>query len=201
MIQTIARIGKWAWRAWPLIAVVFVGAAHFVLIEALGFDPHRTNQAIALATQLSGGLFVLYSIDSTIGIVSGTSLTKDMLRYLREFPLIKRNFILRAEPGRLSISGGRARLSVGRNPANTEEALAYLQEQINEIRRDVKEDFEDVRKLITEKTEKLAERLQSVEASLSDIKKTVTEVAVGGVKLQVLGVLLVIYGSITAYAA
>ncbi|MEQ8689532.1 MAG: hypothetical protein RIC89_01675 [Pseudomonadales bacterium] len=195
------RVGQWTWRAWPVLAISSTAVIHFLLIESLALDSQQLHTAVALVTQLLGGLLVLYSIDSTIGIVSGTSLITDLKQYLMEFPLIKRHVTLEVQGANHMVTGGKVRLSVGRNPKTVEEKLSYLQEQIDEIRRDFQEDFAEVKALIDTKTNQLSDRISSVQTSVNELESTVTKISVGGVKIQLLGVMLLFYGAITSYVA
>jgi len=196
----ISRLGRWVWRAWPFVAIVLIGIFHYIFIGALSFNAQTTNETISFITQISGGLLVLYSIDSTLGIVSGSSLSKGLVQYFKEFPLIKRKVVTAVGGGSISLVGGKVRMRVGRNPGTIEGKLEYLQEQIDELRQHVKEDIDEVRELVNDKAEKITDRVSSIEGSLTKIDQTVKDVSVGGVKAQIMGVLLLLYGAVIAYA-
>jgi hypothetical protein len=84
--------------------------------------------------QLVGGLLILYSIDSNIGVIKQKSLLSILTSYFKEFPLIKRSVVIDAQCAVIAVSGGKAKITVGRNPQSVDEKIEYLQEQINELK-------------------------------------------------------------------
>lgn len=199
MMMTLLRIWNWIWKSWPLLCILVLGYSHYSLIVSLRFDEKGVNDAIALTSQLSGGLLVLYSIDSTIGILNGTSLLKDFKTYVSEFPLIRRNVVAQISgAATISVTGKAAAIGKGM-PKSFEEQIVYLQEQINALRHDTSISIEELQTSLEEKEGKLNERIDSTEESVKTIEKKVTDVSLGGVKVQLLGVMLLIYGAVTAY--
>ncbi len=191
----------WIWRAWPLICISGLGVLHYILIVTMQLDAKKVNDAVALGSQLLGGLFVLYSIDSTIGILNRTSLLKDFVSYVKEFPLIKRATIVQiAGAAEINITGKAIGISSGM-PPSIEEQILYLQNQIDALRQDTLKNFDELRTSIDKKTGELDVRIDSTKESIRTFEKKITDISLGGVKLQLLGVTLLIYGAITGYVA
>ncbi|RFC33088.1 MAG: hypothetical protein DID91_2727703235 [Candidatus Nitrotoga sp. MKT] len=86
-----------------------------------------------------GGLLILYSIDSNIGVIKQKSLYSILTDYFKEFPLLKRSVVIELQGAAIVMSGGKAKVTVGRNPQSIDEKLEYLQEQINEVKRDLEQ--------------------------------------------------------------
>lgn len=200
-MNTLIRILKWVWRLWPLIILAFVISIHFLILCYSGFPDKAVNAAVSLVVQIIGGLLVLYSIDSNIGLFRNLGLVDTFKNYLSAFPLIKKHYVLNADSAHFDVSGGDVDLIVNRKPKNVEEHLAYLQEQIDTLKQRVnnnhnkmQEKIESVNKVLTEKSDKTG-------GSVSDIQNKLEVYAIGGLKTQIFGVLLIIYGAIASYAA
>ena len=176
---------------------------HWFLISyfCLSAGTGTTNKSIALIWQITGGLLVLYSIDSNIGVLRGKSLFEMVTNYLRECPLIRRSVVVGAQAGSYGISGAKAKLTVGRNPKSIEEKLEYLQEQINEARRDFEQEIKGLNQTIDANSKEMKTKIEATQTALITTGSKMDEVTIGGIKIQLFGVLLLIYGSISEYFA
>lgn len=193
------RLLQWAWRAWPVLGVSVLLLGHwFVLYLAPNYS-ETINKLIAFLLQIFGGLLVLCSVNSNIGVIRGGSLLSDLRKYLGDCPLVRKAHVLEVQGVSIGVLGGKVRLTVGRNPKSVEEQLGYLQEQINEIRKDLQEDISELSTRIQQHMEATDSLVNRLGQSIGQIDSKVAAVSVGGIKTQLFGVLLVIYGSITAY--
>ena len=200
-MTTAINIFKWIWRAWPLLSLAALGCAHYIAVACFEIDLKKVNDFIALATQIVGGILILYSIDSTIWILRGASSVKEIVSYLKEFPLIKRSVAVQI--------GGAATLGavssdaeiITRMPKSIEKQILYLQNQIESLKAGTAKNFEELKSTLNKTEEKLNKRIDEAIQSIQNIELKVTEVSLGGVKTQILGVLLMIYGSVTSYVA
>lgn len=174
---------------------------HFWLLWHLPKCVNFINETSALAAQIIGGLLVLYSIDSTIGVIKKQTLLSMFVSYLKEFPLFKRSIIMAAAGISLGTATGRARGSVARKPTTIEEQISYLQEQIDHL----KMEFDNELKEANDKMDRLfAEthtRIQQTANELRSLESKMDEVSAGGIKVQFFGVLLLLYSAITSYVA
>ncbi|WP_411871769.1 hypothetical protein [Vulcanococcus limneticus] len=193
------RLLKWVLRAWPVLAVGVLFLAHWFVLCLAPDHSQIINKSIALQLQIFGGLLVLYSIDSNIGVIRGGSLFSDLRKYLGDCPLFRKAYVIELQGASIGALGGRARLSARRNPKSVEERLDYLQEQLNEIRKDHQEDITELSTSIQQHKEAADGLVGRLEQSISQIDSKVSAVSVGGIKFQIFGVLLLIYGSVTAY--
>lgn len=200
-MSTILPLLKWSWKLWPGIVLLVLFLFHLSLIYYFCLNAGTINKSIALVSQIFGGLLVLYSIDSNIGVLKGNSLFEMFMNYLRECPLIRRSVVIEAQAGSYGISGAKAKLTVGRNPKSVEEKLEYLQEQINEVRRDFEEETKELNQKINANLKEMNTKIEATQTELRTIESKMDEVSVGGIKIQIFGVLLLIYGSISDYFA
>jgi hypothetical protein len=198
-MTTLWRLLKWAWRAWPVVVLLVVLLVHLTLLDLCPTLSQAINKTASLVLQISGGLLVLYSIDSNIGVIRGRSLFGELRQYLAEFPLIKKSTVLNVSGAFSSTFVTKARISVKRNPKTVDEQLNYLQEQIDDTRRDLREEISDLDRKFQERSKAIDEKIGLLLASLKQVGSNVAEVSVGGIEFQVFGVLLVIYGAIAGY--
>lgn len=200
-MSTIIRLIKWLWRAWPIVVLAPLIGAHLLLLSLFPQSAVLINKSIALITQLIGGLLILYSIDSNIGIIKQKSLFLLFANYFKEFPLVNRSTTIELQGASMAITGGKAKLSVGRNPQNIEEKIRYLQEQINEMKQEFEQETKDIHERIDRQTKEMNVKIQETNSALKNLESKMDEVSTGGIKPQLFGVLLMIYGAVSGYAA
>jgi hypothetical protein len=175
--------------------------AQLVLVNYFPVREAAINNTFALVAQITGGLLVLYSIDSNIGIVKQESLYSIFTRYFKDFPLFKKSVSITVGASMHTQSSARARLTVKKHPQSLEEKVAYLQEQIDEIRGEFKEDLKELDTKVDRKDKKQSEKITTLTESVDGIESKVNQVAVGGLKVQVFGVILLIYAAVCGYVA
>ncbi|MGZ8181251.1 MAG: coiled-coil domain-containing protein [Methylobacter sp.] len=199
-MRTIRLWVKWLWRrAWPVIVILFLGAVHWLLINYFYLNASATNKTISLLSQIVGGLLILYSIDSNIGVIKEKSLFSIFIQVLKDHPRIKRSFFGHPRIGTILTTGGRPKIRVGRNSIGTEEKLDYLQEQISNLKRDFEQELQELNKKIDDQMKEMDAEIQKTNSAIQKIELKVDEVFIGGIKIQIFGVLLMIYGSISGY--
>lgn len=200
-MSTAVRLFIWLWRAWPIFALLGILLVHLAFIHIFSWNAAGTNKTIALISQLTGGLLVLYSINSNIGIIKGQSVFGMFINYLREFPLIHRTIVLEAQGIASLARVGKPSLTVSRNPKTLEEQLDYLQQQISDVRRDLIQEAAELNQKIDDYSREQKSRLGEVQASLKTVESKIDEVSVGGISIQLFGILLLTYGSVADYLA
>ena len=200
-MKTLLRLLKWSWRSWPVIILVVLFIAHLALVEYFCFNVSVIHKTIALITQLVGGLLILYSIDSNIGIIKDKNLLALLTGYLREFPLIKRPVVIQVQGGAVGLSSLDAKITVTRSPETLEEKLEYLQEQITNVKTDLERETKKINEKIDQNSKKVESKISETKSELRKLETKIEKVSIGGIKIQFLGVLLMGYGSITSYFA
>lgn len=201
IVGVLLRLIKWSWRAWPILVLVFLFCAHLLLLNYFSQWANFINKLASLVSQLAGGLLILYSIDSNIGIIKQKSLFSILTDYVKEFPLLKRSVVIQLQGMTMVVSGGKAKLTVGRNPQNIDEKLEYLQEQINEVKRDFEQEAKNLNEKIDCQSKEINAQIQDAKGALRSLESKMDKVSTGGIKVQLFGVLLMVYGAIAGYAA
>jgi len=195
------KVLKWLWRIWPLHVILALLCVHLLLIYYFGLDTKTTNKTIALLSQVVGGILILYSIDSNIGIFKDRNLVGEFIQYLREFPLIKRSVTAKLNGQFMGLSGIGADLTYGRKCETVEEKLEYLQEQIAELRQHCKHKRKEIDKRFKDVSKEMKTQDQKQQKAVEDLKSKIEKVSVGGIKVQMFGVMLMVYGAISGYVA
>lgn len=200
-METLLRLIKWLWRAWPILVIGFLFCAHLLLLNYFSQSAGSINKTASLVSQLVGGLLILYSIDSNIGVIKQKSLFSMVANYFKEFPLIKRDVVIQLQSGVMTISGGKPKISVSRNPQSVDEKIEHLQEQINDLKRDLALESKELNEKIDRQSKEMNEQIQNAKVALRTLESKMDEVSTGGLKVQLFGVLLMVYGAIAGYAA
>ncbi|WP_156885322.1 hypothetical protein [Acidihalobacter ferrooxydans] len=197
---TLLRLTKWACRAWPVLVIGIIVCAHLLLLNYFSQWDDFINKTAALVSLLVGGLIILYSINSNIGIIKQKSLISELSNYLKEFPLIKRPIAIELQGTAMTISAIKSNISVDRKAQSTDEKIEYLQERINEVSRELEQESKELNKKIDHLTNNMSTQIQDAKTSLRGLESKMDEVYTGDLKVQLFGVLLIIYGAIAGYA-
>lgn len=200
-MKILLRLLKWSWRSWPVIIIVILFIAHLSLVDYFCSNVSEVHKIIALITQLIGGLLILYSIDSNIGIIKDKNLLALLTGYLREFPLIKRPVVIQAQGVTMGLSSLNTEITVTRSPKTIEEKLEYLQEQITNLKTNLERETKKTNEKIDQNSKKVESKISETKSDLRKLETKIERVSIGGIKIQFLGVLLMGYGSITSYIA
>ncbi len=200
-LNMVARLIKWVWRAWPVLILVALIFVHLLLIYYFCLNSEATNKTISLLAQITGGILVLYSIDSNIEIFKGRTLIDELISYFKSFPLIKRSGVIQGRMEVSSTSSMTAKVTVNRNKNTVDERIDYLQEQIDDLNRECDHNVKELHKKVDGISEEIGEKISQTNATVKDVEAKVEKASIGGIKIQLLGVFLIIYGSISGYIA
>ena len=204
----LLRILKWIWKGWPVLiwAVIIIShqiSSHLPCIELLPcWSNQQVDKALSFSLNLIGGLLVLYSIDSNLGLFRQGGIAALFVKWLKSFPMIKGEPIT-ISPNSIThtTSVGTPRIEITKSPETIEELYKYTKEQVAFLKCDSKEQ----RKYTAQQIDSLSKKVSSQNAKfykdLSGINQQLRSVAIGGFKTQLFGVLLVIYGSYLSFSA
>jgi len=202
LLDKILEVPQWAWRSWPIIIPLALFGIHLTLIFKFGFQTKNTNETISLITSIFGGLIILWSIDSTIGIIKGGSISSMVISYLKELPIIRKDIKVKATGQSMSCNTGDVGIGTGHlNPQTIEEKIKYLQIQITSIKNDLEKQAKDLNEKISTLSKETNTRIREIELLLKNVETKVEKVTFGNIKTQLLGVMLLIYGAISGYLA
>lgn len=200
-MNTFHRLITWIWRSWPIVIPAIFIIIHIYILKIFPGNVSEINKTVSLVAQITGGLSILYSIDSNIGIIKKLNLFDIIRNYLKEFPLLIKNVTLDIQGSMHAVTTSNADVTVGRNPQTIEEKIDYLQEQITDLQKDLKDKAKSLDDKIKKETEALKKQIQEIKNEVGKVKQQIEEVSIGGIKIQFFGVMLILYGSITGYAA
>ena len=186
---------------WPVLLPAAFAGLHYLIGMKVSIDLSHANKAISLILQLVGGILILYTIDSNLGIMNETSLFSLFLSYIKSFPLIKRSFTLKIDPATMEITGHPVKLRDG-GPTNTiDEKIDYLQKQITWLKEDLNDEVKNIKGMVHSVEKKANILISEIRGSIGSIDRKVKELSASGIKTQIFGVLLMIHGSVSSYYA
>ena len=186
---------------WPVLMPALLAILHYFGFQYISVDWSEINRIIPPVFQIVGGILVLYSIDSNLGVAKDTSLYAIFMNYLKNFPLIKRHYTLDVHSATHKLTGHPPKIRLG-GPTNTiEEKIAHLQSQIGWLKEDLDDEIGNVKKIIQSAEERANKSISEIKQKIGVVESKVTELSIGGLKTQLFGVLLMIYGSVVSYYA
>lgn len=192
------KLIRWLARAWPFVMLILIASIHYNIIN---FIPHKNiemvNKAISAVTQIFGGIIVLISINSNLGLFQSNNLLTLLKNWLKSFPYFKNHQVITCSVNM------NAPASSNSGEGHVEQLCNTLEEKVEESMRQIKE----IRQLVYRKERELSGQISSVENSLKykiyenqnqiiQLNGLLSKTAIGGIDLQIFGVLLVIYGAV-----
>jgi len=197
----IRRLTIWFWRAWPVLAMSFLAGAHMYAIAKFPAETVLVNKLTGTVMQIVGGLIVLHSVDTNLGLFRNQSLATAVIAWFRECPIFIRSVTISATGIASCGAVGSASVSVTRAATTVEERLAEVERRIDELRSEVAAQHRAIHTRIEEVSSELSSSIASNRSALNKLSEKVEKAAVGGFKQQAFGVMLVIYGAATSVFA
>jgi len=192
---------RWFLRSWPvLIPAIFI-ALHCVAINYCFASPEKVNKFFAFALQLLGGFIILYSIDSTIGIVHKSNILKAVKKWFSDIPLFKKTSTQTTVLGRVSSKETLSSLRTYSTPRTIEEKISHLQTQVDWIKEDLGKQKKSLQQSISKLEKASFKEIENIKFQLLNLENDFKEMSVGGFKLQIMGVFFIVHGSISSYIA
>ena len=168
---------------------------HAILVQALPTHAQHINKYSATVLQIAGGLVVLRSLDSNLGLFRKQNIAGLILRWFQDFPLRRRAVIVHVQSLNSGFGlGGQATLTVTRATSTVDERLADLERSIVEVRTIIRDKDVAVHRRIDDVTRRLSDSIASSQSDIKQISTQLETATVGGFKQQALGVLLAAYG-------
>lgn len=204
----LLKILKWIWRGWPvviwaLIILLHQISSHLYCIELLPcWSNQQVDKTLAFSLNLVGGLLVLYSIDSNLGLFRQGGMFTLFMKWLKSFPMVKgESIVIRPDSVSSTCSVGSPRIELNKTPETIDELYKYTREQIAFLKSDIKEQRKHSDQQINSLSSKVSAENARINKNLSSLNQQLKAVAIGGFKIQLFGVLLVIYGSYISFSA
>ena len=204
----VYSIIKWILRAWPFLVPAMIVLLHQYTstlpchFQWMCWSNQTIDKYLSFGLNISGGLLVIYSIDSNLGLFKKGNLLTLLKNWMKSFPMIKGEpLIIAAQPCHSVSTAIPGRIELTKPPESIEELYRYTQEQISLLRKDLKNERRNRDEVLNKITNEWSTKHSLLNKSISEINEQLKSVAIGGVKLQVLGVLLVTYGSYVGLSA
>jgi len=180
--------------------MVFV-VLHYIVIDSGFASPEKTHKFFALVLQLSGGVIVLYAINSNIGIIHNSNILKAVKKLFNDFPFFRKSSVQTTILGRVSSKETIGGLRTSSAPVTIEEKISHLQRQIDWVKEDLGKQKKSLELSISKFQKGLSKETGSIKSRLFSLEADVKEISVGGAKLQAMGALFILHGSISSYIA
>jgi hypothetical protein len=201
MMRSLSALLSWLFRAWPALALVPIAFVHSGAHQFFHADPVLVNKITGTVLQVVGGLIVLHSVNTNLGLFREQHFGRIIIGWFRSFPLFRKSVAVSVSgSGSIAISGS-ARISVRHATNTVEEKIAELERQLDEFRQHVNEDFQAVNARIAQVHIDLSKAVATNAATLNQLSSRLELATVGGFKQQAFGVLLAMYGAVTSVFA
>ena len=197
----IRRLVIWFWRAWPVIVMALLAGAHLQALASFQSESVLVNKLTGTFMQIIGGLIILYSVDSNLGLFRNQSLAATVIAWFRECPLFIRLVTISGSGSATCSISASVTGSVFRAATTVEERLAEVERRLEELRSEITMQNRAIHSRIEEVKTELSSSIASNQSALDKLSEKIENVTVGGFKQQAFGVLLVIYGAVTSVFA
>lgn len=185
--------------AWPFFIAVILIAAHIASIDYAPCQATKINKLVSLVLQLVGGFFVIWSIDSNLGIITGIRLKEAFFAYVAKIKQAGKAVVISIQGLSASSSIGSATLTTKRIPITIEDKIADLQIQVDEIKFQIQKETAGLNQKISDVQNTLEAQIRAAQSTIETLQRNVREVTVGGIKLQLFGAYLLVHGAIAGY--
>ncbi len=155
------------------------------------------NEIVSSVTQIIGGLIILFTINSNLGLFKQNNLIALLFCWLKSFPLFRKiKPITGSVNGTMPVITGSGEGYTSRVCRTLEEKIEEALRQIDELKEIIyRKERELLAKIGTSETN-LKKLIDKNQHNLNKLNNLVSKSAVGGINTQIFGVLLVLYGAI-----
>lgn len=169
--------------------------AHWLVHSRFPSETVMVNKLTGAAMQVVGGLIVLYSVDSNLGLFRNQNLVTTIITWFHECPVFARTVTLSGSAVVSCSASASMSARVIRTATTIEEQLAELERRIEEFRTEVAGQHRAIYSRLEDVKSELSTSIASNQSELYKLSEKVEKATVGGIKQQAFGVMLVIYGA------
>lgn len=191
----------WFLKAWPVLALLPVGAIHVLALREFQADPVLVHKLVGMTLQVLGGLLVLYSVNDNLGLFRSQSLNAAVIAWFKEFPIVRKPVSLTGKISSASSANASMFMAVTRSFTTTEERVAEVERLLAQVQQQFAQEVHAMSVKLSDAKSELSQQINETSATVSDLSRRLEHAAVGGFKFQALGVLLALYGAITSVFA
>ena len=193
---------NWLLEAWPILLSLLIGYLHYLVVTNFNVNVSEINKIASLVLQIIGGLFIIYSIDSNIGIVINKSIYKLVKKWFISMPLFSKSVVVPAATGKIEVGGSASAKARGTASNETIEGkIEYLQQQINWLKEDLNDEVKSIKNLHDKSEKAFNIKIKNLTGLISETDTKLNKISLGGIKLQIFGIFLMIHGSISSFYA
>lgn len=197
----------WIFRAWPFLVTALIVITHQYTstlpcyFQWLCFSNQISDKYLSFGLNISGGLLVIYSIDSNLGLYKKNLYTL-FAKWVKSFPLVKGEPLsIVTEPSKYTVTAHPAWIELTKPPESIEELYRYTKEQVSLLRKDLKNERRSRDEALGKMANEWSTKHSAINKNVTEINVQLKAMAIGGFKLQIFGVLLVTYGSYIGLSA
>jgi len=193
------RFYHWCRRAWPLWASLMVIAAHLAVVNTFPQQSKEINGGFSIAMQVLGGLLVLYSIDSTLGLMREESIFRIISKWLQDCPLWSKSKAVNVSVSSAASAMASFNARVKTVASSLPDRVTELERQVEEAYREMDRKNQALKELISEAKGQLSTRIGGAESAIRSVEKKLDTTMLSGIKQQIFGVVIAIYGAGLGY--
>lgn len=195
----LALLPASAKKSWPVTVPVLLVVIHYFAVTRFGFAP-ETLATIKkwgpVVLQIVGGLIVVYSIDSNMGLFGRDSLMARVINFFKDLPIFCWTQTVSVDSTFSWSSVGTPILRAKIGDDTLEGRVQQLEADLRLVQQELNVAVANLRKDMQTATEKLDRKLQDLQETISRLESGLKQMTRDGVGLQVFGVILAIYGTI-----
>lgn len=195
-MKKIAQLVRWGFQAWPVWEILVFIAISMGAIFFFEIDK-ATVHKMGIFLQSAGVVVVLYSLNKNMGVFKQASLYQRAFRWIKAFPLIKRDLKINVAGGiQVQSSVGNVTLQQWNKDWTPEQKIEELKSRIATCFEDASRSDQEIREKIESVKMELSSEVQKSNKSIAEVRSKLESATIGSVNPQFFGVLLAIYGTV-----
>jgi hypothetical protein len=126
--------------------------------------------------------------------LKGTSIISELMKWIREFPFIKKSYKITAGSGAIVMGGGSA-YAFGRKKGDTiEERIDLIEKEIDGIRKQIIDSKEELLNKINQKELESNKKFESVDGEIKKIQGKLEAAVIGDYRWQIFSAVVIFLG-------
>lgn len=200
MVDYIKRLYIWSKQPWPLHLLLLFMVIHVIGLKVFLNNIDNWNLFSSTFLQLFGGWFVIKTINDNLGVLSSSSITEHVRRYLKSMPTYKpKSITIQLQGGSASTSTGFAKLTVSKKLKTTKEKIEFLFSEIKRLETENRESKVELNRRIDNLKSTMDESIRSQKKDIENIRGKLVDTLIGGAKEEALGILCIFYSLLIPY--
>lgn len=174
-------------------------AAHLAVVNTFPQQSKEINAGFSIAMQVLGGLLVLYSIDSTLGLMREESIYRLVTKWFRDCPLWSKPKVAEVSMSATANASASFQARVKKGASSLTDRVTELERHVDEAYREMDRKHQALKELISEAKGQLSTRIGGTESAIGRVEKKLNTTILSGIKQQAFGVVIAVYGAGLGY--